>query len=566
MGINNTKDKDSYYMHIKFIGDNLDNFYDIFQKSEELKKIKECWKIDKKNKGIKKELNGYFSYLEDIKNEEDKSLNLRECLVVKINNIFDPEINIILEHMNELSETQYLPLVLLLTEEVSNNKFELKDNEDYQFDQRLIFVRNYTEELDTFEKEIAPVFLRFCSIHNELGDDFDLSGINDYQKFDLIKKGFPFHLNMVCIGRFGQGKSTGINEIVQEYKAKESCKGCSQTKKITFYQVKDQPIKILDVPGFENEKTVKEAIEKFQLYRKALNKLKDKIHIILYFLNMNEKRAFMELEYPIIEEISKHKSAKIIYVITHSRPNIKDNNKIKVYDRINSGIIGITKNKSISHKIQMFKANKNNVVFVNFHKDEMNDIEPFGKKELFTKIHDTFINSEIYKNSKEKLDKSKIEETIKILKEKARQALFPNKIWGALSGIIPFADMAIQHFIIKKNAIKKAAEIFGIGIDIIEKDLENNIKIKNERENSETTETDTEYIFTVDGEQLIDQTPEEIIKDLGVDSTESSSYIAGGINITKGVQFINQQKEAANLAAKVAAKLAAKASDLSKSA
>ena len=45
--------------------------------------------------------------------------------------------------MNDLSETQYLPLVLILTKEESYNKIEI-DNEKYTFDQRLIFIRNYT--------------------------------------------------------------------------------------------------------------------------------------------------------------------------------------------------------------------------------------------------------------------------------------------------------------------------------------------------------------------------------------------------------------------------------------
>ena len=154
----------------------------------------------------------------------------------------------------------------------------------------------------------------------------------------------------------------------------------------------------MDVPGFENEKTVNDAIEKFKLFGQKLNKLKDNIHIILYFLSFTETRAFMELEYPIIEEITKHKSSKLIYVITHSKNNIKQRTKTKIFDRINSGIQGITKNKSISTK--MFKATENNVVFVNFHYDEEFDIEPFGQKELFKKIHDCLVESEDYKQYK----------------------------------------------------------------------------------------------------------------------------------------------------------------------
>jgi hypothetical protein len=90
----------------------------------------------------------------------------------------------------------------------------------------------------------------------------------------------------------------------------------------------------------------------------------------------------MELEYPILEEISKNENSKLIYVITKSKPNMNIKRKKLVYDKINSGFQGLTKNKPLQKEFNFFKANENNVVFVNFHKDE--DIgEPFGKNELF---------------------------------------------------------------------------------------------------------------------------------------------------------------------------------------
>ena len=301
-------------------------------------------------------------------------------------------------------------------------------------------------------------------------------------KFDLIEKAFPFYLNIVCIGRFGQGKSTGVNQVLREYKAKESSKGCSQTKNITFYQVKNKPIRILDVPGFENEKTVNDAVQKFKSFEEKINKLNDKIHIILYFLNFSENRTFMELEYPMIEEILKHKNSKIIYVITHSKKDIKQKIKNKIFDRINSGIQGITKNKQISNEIEMFKANENNVVFVNFHYDENFDIEPFGQKDLFKKIHDFFIETEDYKKFKRELTKDEIEQNSLKLKLQAQSVLLPNKIWDAIVCIIPIVDIIIRKFVINKNALKKLEDIFGI----TEKDIdeynqkEEKLKLNNE--------------------------------------------------------------------------------------
>lgn len=551
--------KDSYYMKITLIGSDISSFNDILQKSEQIKTIKKCWEIEPlKNEDITLQLKDYFDKLLKIK-ETDLSKDLRECLVLKINNSFDPEINIILDYMNELSETQFLPLVLILTKEESYNKIEI-DEEKYTFDHRLIYVRNYTENQEYFEEIIAPVFLRFCSIHNELGDDFDMSGIGVDEKYDLTQKGFPFTLNLACIGRFGQGKSTGINVILQEYKAKESSKGSSQTKKITYYMAQNHPIKILDVPGFESPETVKDAIEKFKFYGKAINKMKDHLHIILYFLNMNEKRAFQDLEYPMIEEILKHESTKIIYVITNSSPNIKDKKKKEVYDRINSGIQGITKNKLLEGKIQMFKAHKDNVVFVNFHKYEINDIEieQFGKKELFNKIYEFFINSKDYKEKKENFDEKKLEERLKSLRIKGQQILFTNKFWGAAVGIIPFVDMAIQHFLIKKNAIKKVGELYGINIDVINenKEKENQMKKTEKNESSFITpDLDIEYLDTsISENELMEETPKEKEDNNFAEAGKAGSYIGGTTSVGYGVtitsKYIQMQAEALELAAK----------------
>ena len=52
--------------------------------------------------------------------------------------------------------------------------------------------------------------------------------------------------------------------LLNEYKAKESSKGSSQTKQLTYYQVSNQPIRVLDIPGFEDTETVKATVEKFK--------------------------------------------------------------------------------------------------------------------------------------------------------------------------------------------------------------------------------------------------------------------------------------------------------------
>ena len=204
----------------------------------------------------------------------------------------------------------------------------------------MIFIEKYEEKRDFIEGKIKLILLRFCSIHNELGDRIE---INNKESFDLIDNYFPFNLNIACLGRFGQGKSTGINAILKEYKAKESSKGCSQTKSITYYQVSNAPIRLLDVPGFESSKTVVQAINQMRICGKKINQIKDNIHIILYFLTYNESRAFSEEEKPVLEEILKYDSSKIIYVITKSKPKMEQDDIEEIIEKIDSGLKGLFK-------------------------------------------------------------------------------------------------------------------------------------------------------------------------------------------------------------------------------
>ena len=98
----------------------------------------------------------------------------------------------------------------------------------------------------------------------------------------------------------------------------------------------------------------------------------------------------------------------------------------------------------------MFKADNNNVIFVNFHKNRLNKEKPFGKEELFKKIYEVFIKSEEYKSSLEKLTKEKIEKAALKLRAEAQKILRYNKIGGAAIGCIFIVDWIVTRFFIKK--------------------------------------------------------------------------------------------------------------------
>ena len=159
----------------------------------------------------------------------------------------------------------------------------------------------------------------------------------------------------------------------------------------------------------------------------------------------------------MIEEIIKHKSSKIIYVITHyqEQDDEEEEKELKVdfINRINSGIQEISQkssNKEIINKYML--ASLNNTIFVDFHRTNNEEV---GTKELFNTIGNFFINSEDYISSSVVLSENQIEERAKILRERANDILLSNKILGGIVGILPIIDYFIQKFFIKKNGQRK---------------------------------------------------------------------------------------------------------------
>ena len=472
----NEQNKANFDMNVQLIGEGMIDFFNIIKSSSRYKTIKDYWTFEyEEGISINEQLQNYFNKLENEK--EKKNNDMKESLILKVNNLKDDIIEKMIEKMDKLEETYFMPLVLILYEnkDEKDQKIEIDEDKYQNIEPRLIFIEKYEVNRNFIEDNIEPKLLRFCSIHNELGDRIE---IDNKESFDLIDNYFPFNLNIACIGRFGQGKSTGVNMILKEYKAKESSKGSSQTKSLTFYQVTNKPIRILDIPGFENEDTVKKALKQLKKCGKKINQIKDNLHIILYFFNYNDKRSFMALEKPILEEILQHNSSKIIYVITNSIKNIKEQQIKKTIQRINSGLETIfninnniiNDNNEIMEnqkKYERLKASDDNTVFVNFLKNTDLGTKPFGIDKLFQKIHDYFEKSDDCKNLMEKLSPEAIEKKVSQLREEAEDALLANKIWGGAVGIVPGVDLLVQKFLIKKNALKKVGKIFGIDVKFV---------------------------------------------------------------------------------------------------
>ena len=361
------------------------------------------------NLQIKDQINQIFDKFNKMKGRLD--LNFRECLIIRAKNKNSPEIKEILEKINNINREHYMPMVLFLLDEYDENDFDYSSkkivpNSDLypKVDKRMIFTESFNiikqyanfwankktpnDKLIKRLNKIKNILIRFCSYHNELGDYFSLiNSSGDEIYYNLIEKKYEYTSNFCCIGRFGKGKSTGVNCLLGEKKAKESRSGTATTKKINYYYVKNCPIKIIDIPGFESKETVSNAIQKFREFGDKINNKSSKLTAILYFVKATDERMFAELEYKMFKEILRHENVPVIYILTHSSSKI---DKDEIYDMLNTGIKGVLNKHPEEEpmilrniKTKMFASEKN-CVFVNFYPEEDEPI--FGIDEYFGKI------------------------------------------------------------------------------------------------------------------------------------------------------------------------------------
>ena len=502
----------NYYMCLNFIGESMDKL--LFCLSSD---TSQSYAIQRKQK---LSLYDYWDYLYNPVldffgqlaitmsrlNEQKYTLSLdsKECLIVRVANIESVEIKYVLEKVNCLKRELYIPLILFLCdtfEPEDIEKFVFDEDKYSKIDKRMIFFEKYEDDLVDEEKtrKIKHRLERFCSYHNELGDIFTIGSNNTTNDYDLTEMNFPFTVNICCLGRFGKGKSTGVNYILGEKNAKENKSGTSATLKINYYQVPNFPVKIYDLPGFENPQTVENAVKQFQYLNEEIRKLQDQIHIFLYFIKSTDERMFSEMEYSIFKQILNHKDSFVIYVLTHSS---EKTDKKEIIDMINTGIKGVLtkrkqqkkekptqKDKKKYQKMYLkMVATEDNCVFVNFHKK--NKLPLYGISDFFNKIVLFMERTEAYhrfqKSSciNEEEFQKKIKEEARVRKIRAKALISRHKIGSAIAGLMPGGDFIAGKFFIKKDAAIKAGQIFGFDLKQLEQSLKRE-KTKKEKKNKE---------------------------------------------------------------------------------
>ena len=155
-------------------------------------------------------------------------------------------------------------------------------------------------------------FINFIQILNDL---FYKNTKNEY--IGNISN-YKATINILVMGRTGCGKSTLINLLLDEKRAREGI-GYSITKLYTQYVHKKYPITFTDTIGFEDEKSLNKMKNFLSIYEEFFNEGKSKFHLVLYLINAGNERTFMGTELDLIDDIRNKYNLPIFFVITHSR-------------------------------------------------------------------------------------------------------------------------------------------------------------------------------------------------------------------------------------------------------
>ena len=239
---------------------------------------------------------------------------------------------------NYLGQTKkiYKPAIILAIDEqkqksVKNNKSDRNIDIVYYTRNNYSNIENKIKAIYDYFYNIDDLLTNFNSI---ICDFFEENENSDKKE---LKSKFKATFNILVLGRPGCGKSTLINLILNEKRAREGI-GFSITKLYSQYAHKQYPITLTDTPGFENDKDLKKMEKFLGNYNKFFDIGRNKFHLILYLINAMNERTFMGLEIELIKYIYTNLKIPIFFVCTRARSeeisqNFKEEVKINLIQR-----------------------------------------------------------------------------------------------------------------------------------------------------------------------------------------------------------------------------------------
>ena len=394
-----------------------------------------------------------------------------------------------MEEILDEKSKYYHPFVIFLTKEKINVNYDEYENLD---DKKIFFLDFPTDEFSL--SALIFKLIQCCSYYNELGDYFYINGY-PYQSISENDE-YPTYLNILISGRSQSGKSTFINLLLNEKRAKEGGNNCGCSQVFQKYKVLNYPIRLYDTIGFGDEdKDIENMKNYFKKMDDELTNAKEKIHLILYFIDGGAGNKFSKNEIILLEELLK-RNIIILYIVTKFDFNPEKNiDKYKIeLMKIYKSLTSIIGKKSFPSKED--EENLKRFLGVNLVKNHKRPA--FGFNTIIQTIY-SYFNSEaiilrvIKRKYEEKQNNGEIdwediynilkkncffnhlknyEEIEKKYQQQAQKAIDDAKLKLAFLGCIPIIDL-ISHHYINKSLNKEIQNAFKNNSNSFDKKMEN---------------------------------------------------------------------------------------------
>ena len=388
----------------------IENFWNVISCDwEEVIEIIKSSNTDYKNE--KFSLTIIFS-LNNLNNEQKKKIN---------NLIIDLEDNL---ESDNISEYNFPFLIFLVQNEEDKNDLEKEFLQYKIIDKRNIsFFISPLKNDSSKEKNIDLIKMKIYKIYSYfygLGDELNIG-----KKIKLYKESEEglIPVNTLVIGRTQVGKSTFINTILKEKRAKEGNNSSSETEKLLTYHIDQVPLLINDIEGFTGEKNIDNIVKKIESMQVSFEE--KELHLIIYILRFENNTYFNSNEYEIFKQLSKnnHKS-NFLFVCTRSKEEEKKQEK--VFKKIKNSFFKMIK-KGMDEECKDEKTkiiNTLNYLYycqkkeINYNEvDKKINKEDFNKMEFYQKMELKF---------KDKEEEERYREMVDTIMEKNKTLIFVN--------------------------------------------------------------------------------------------------------------------------------------------
>ena len=353
-----------------------------------------------------KEMSQQFTKRLELFEKDPEKNTFKEVVVVHMKERDENKIDEIFQFFSGDKRDVYCPFIIFFFDcEENEPENVVPDEDNYYISPLKIFTYKFDIPESESIKQFTKCLYRICSYYNELGDQYFIWTKDSEEPivYDLVNAEFNAYINIFCLGKTGSGKSTFLNKFFRAKKSKQGGTGRSTTTKIVRFGIDNIPIRIFDIPGFEDEKTIEKVNNKLIEVSNDMTSDKDKIHLILYFMNNKEETMIYKMEKTIIDTLKENnKDVRIIFVLTHSTIDpysIEGNKKNKqrkkydiIKDKVTKTINVISSAFGDSYGYNYFEKDsliQKNLIFVNLEKDFETDREPFGFDKVVQSIYNT---------------------------------------------------------------------------------------------------------------------------------------------------------------------------------